>query len=68
MSKLLQQKCPIHACQVHRIYLCILRLPTCLQLFSDKRVMHNVRHGWDIAKFLAEPKFEDIAGHHSNLT
>lgn len=38
------------------------------RLFSDKRVMHNVRHGWDIAKFLAEPKFEDIAGHHSNLT
>ncbi|KAL0039447.1 hypothetical protein WJX79_008687 [Trebouxia sp. C0005] len=37
------------------------------RLFSDKRVMHNVRHGWDIAKFLAEPKFEDIAGHHSNL-
>lgn len=47
--------------------MCMLRLPTCLQLFSDKRVMHNVRHGWDIAKFLAEPKFEDIAGHHSNL-
>ena len=38
-----------------------------LQLFCDKRVMHNVRNGWDIAKFLAEPTVADMAGHHANL-
>ena len=38
-----------------------------LQLFCGKRVMHNVRHGWDIAKFLSEPRIEDMAGHHANL-
>lgn len=38
-----------------------------LQLFCDKRVMHNVRNSWDIAKFLAEPTMADMAGHHANL-
>lgn len=37
------------------------------RLFCGKRVMHNVRHGWDIAKFLSEPRIEDMAGHHANL-
>lgn len=38
-----------------------------MQMFCDKRVMHNVRNGWDIAKFLAEPSMADMAGHHANL-
>ncbi|KAL3149720.1 hypothetical protein ABBQ38_013548 [Trebouxia sp. C0009 RCD-2024] len=37
------------------------------RMFCDKRVMHNVRNGWDIAKFLAEPSMADMAGHHANL-
>ena len=44
-----------------------LRVLCPLQLFCQNRVMHNVRHGWDIAKFLAEPRIEDVAGHHTNL-
>lgn len=37
------------------------------RIFCDKRVMHNVRNGWDIAKFLAQPTMADMAGHHANL-
>lgn len=38
-----------------------------VQMFCGKRVMHNVRNGWDIARFLAEPTVQDMEGHHANL-
>ena len=44
-----------------------LSLSSCAQMFCDRRVMHNVRNGWDIAKFLAEPTLADMTGHHANL-
>lgn len=36
-------------------------------MFCGKRVMHNIRNGWDIAKFLAEPTLQDMDGHAANL-
>lgn len=31
------------------------------------RVLFNVRNGWDVAKFLADPQKEDVEAHRANL-
>lgn len=80
--KLLRPSIGLHCAEDPSSLLCSVRLHACrcfscadlckpmlhlMQMFCDKRVMHNVRNGWDIAKFLAEPSMADMAGHHANL-
>ena len=58
------------ACKLANVYFVLKRANAAsdpAQMFCDKRVMHNVRNGWDIAKFLAEPTLADMMGHHANL-
>lgn len=31
------------------------------------RVLFNVRNGWDVAKFLAQPSKQDVEEHRDNL-
>lgn len=31
------------------------------------RVLFNVRNGWDVARFLADPRREDVEAHRDNL-
>jgi hypothetical protein len=31
------------------------------------RLLFNVRNGWDVAKFLAAPRREDVEAHRDNL-
>lgn len=39
----------------------------CLQLLRGSRVMHNIRNGTDIARFLADASKEHMQEHLDNL-
>jgi hypothetical protein len=41
--------------------------PLWLQVLHRDRVLFNVRNGWDVAKFLADPQREDVEAHRANL-
>lgn len=37
------------------------------QVLHRDRVLFNVRNGWDVARFLADPRREDVEAHRDNL-
>ena len=44
-----------------------LKVSPCLQLLRGSRVMHNIRNGTDIARFLADASQEHMQEHLDNL-
>ena len=44
-----------------------LKVYPCLQLLRGSRVMHNIRNGTDIARFLADASKEHMQEHLDNL-
>jgi hypothetical protein len=42
--------------------------PCCLQFLHGDRLLFNARGGDDLARFLADPRREDIEAHLENLT
>jgi hypothetical protein len=38
-----------------------------VQVLHRERVLYNVRSGWDLALFLADPRREDVEAHRTNL-
>ncbi len=41
--------------------------PLSEQVLHRDRVLFNVRNGWDVARFLADPRREDVEAHRDNL-